>query len=578
MELKICEKNKFDIHNAVSNIVFISDLHFDYTEGHYMLEQAQRKEDEFVNYVKQNYSSAILCVCGDFYSDYIKTMEFIEKMEREEIKGFFVLGNHDYWSAGLKSYDEVIEMFEEKTKRYKYFRLLISGKKYYIGDVCFIGDTGWTSFKRNGERVDLEYFDNLPEVKEVRNFSCIDIIERHNKWIEFANNIIPTEKKVIISSHFPMIDFTKKSKDCWWSSETKMNVADNYWNIFGHTHKDKQQENNCVSAQRGYKNKREFWIDCGEKQYEASDFGTLVKEELLFNKGTLRTVEGSLLQYYTVINAEKMSIQASKAVRRRGFRRCSANKEIIAMLATSPEKYLIKVKKKIKAYEKNIFIGYRLITKLNGKTLENIYEAIGILEQGLNRKSVINIREFVIAAVLTGYVYNDVPYLIEDESKFRSVDDFDIIRFYLMFLTIQKYGIKKTMIEFMEIRASTKRGFFVGNVEIKLPVINGKCLNVQEVLESMEEQNISNSIQMPVQIPDVKRKVNVTEQVKRIPYSDKKLRDLKADVYMFLVKGEGDISDIEMRLGELKKINEQKYYALESKYRGYDIRQKLFTD
>ena len=375
-----------------------------------------------------------------------------------------------------------------------------------------------------------------------------------------------------------MIDFTKKSKDCWWSSETKMNVADNYWNIFGHKHKDKQQENNCVSAQRGYKNKREFWIDCGEKQYEASDFGTLVKEELLFNKGTLRTVEGSLLQYYTVINAEKMSIQASKAVRRRGFRRCSANKEIIAMLATSPEKYLIKVKKKIKAYEKNIFIGYRLITKLNGKTLENIYEAIGILEQGLNRKSVINIREFVIAAVLTGYVYNDVPYLIEDESKFRSVDDFDIIRFYLMFLTIQKYGIKKTMIEFMEIRASTKRGFFVGNVEIKLPVINGKCLNVQEVLESMEEQNISNSIQMPVQIPDVKRKVNVTEQVKRIPYSDKKLRDLKADVYMFLVKGEGDISDIEMRLGELKKINEQKYYALESKYRGYDIRQKLFTD
>ena len=130
----------------------------------------------------------------------------------------------------------------------------------------------------------------------------------------------------------------------------------------------------------------------------------------------------------------------------------------------------------------------------------------------------------------------------------------------------------------MEIRASTKRGFFVGNVEIKLPVINGKSLNVQEVLKNMEEQNISGIIQMPVQIPDIKRKENVTEQVKRIPYSDKKLRDLKADVYMFLVKGEGDISDIEMRLGELKKINEQKYYALESKYRGYDIREKLFTD
>lgn len=435
-------KNKFDICDVVSNIVFISDLHFDYTDGKYLLEQAERKEDEFVDYVKQKYSDGILCICGDFYSDYIKTMQFIEKMEREEIKGFFVLGNHDYWSAGLKSYDEVIEMFEKKTTQYKYFRLLISGKKYYIGDVCFIGDTGWTSFKRNGEMVDLEYFDDLPEMKEVRNFSCIDIIERHNKWIEYANNIIATENKIIILSHFPMIDFTKKSKDCWWSSETQMIVSENYWNIFGHTHKDKQQENNCVSAQRGYKNKKEFLMICGEKQYEVDDFGELVKEEL-FNKGALSTVEGGLLQYYTSINAEKMNIQVSKAVRRRGFRRCSANKEIIAMLATSPDRYLIKVKKKIKAYEKNTFIGYRLITKLSGKTLENIYEAIGILEQGMNRKSVINIREFVIAAVLTGYVYNDVPYVIEDENIFRPVDDFDIIRFYLIFLTIQKCEIKK---------------------------------------------------------------------------------------------------------------------------------------
>ena len=40
-------KNKFDICDVVSNIVFISDLHFDYTDGKYLLEQAERKEDEF---------------------------------------------------------------------------------------------------------------------------------------------------------------------------------------------------------------------------------------------------------------------------------------------------------------------------------------------------------------------------------------------------------------------------------------------------------------------------------------------------------------------------------------------------
>ena len=156
-----------------------------------------------------------------------------------------------------------------------------------------------------------------------------------------------------------------------------------------------------------------------------------------------------------------------------------------------------------------------------------------------------------------------------------------LIRFYQRFLSPLKRSPTcrfQPRCSAYAVEAFQKRGFFVGNVEIKLPVINGKCLNVQEVLESMEEQNISNSIQMPVQIPDVKRKVNVTEQVKRIPYSDKKLRDLKADVYMFLVKGEGDINDIEMRLGELREINEQKYYALKKKYRVYDIQQKLFAD
>lgn len=41
-------------------------------------------------------------------------LNFIEELEQNKIYGFFVLGNHDYWSNGQKTYMEIIQFLKKK--------------------------------------------------------------------------------------------------------------------------------------------------------------------------------------------------------------------------------------------------------------------------------------------------------------------------------------------------------------------------------------------------------------------------------------------------------------------------------
>ncbi|WP_139084071.1 hypothetical protein [Paenibacillus sp. HGF5] len=91
-----------------------------------------------------------------------------------------------------------------------------------------------------------------PDAKKVKDFSPKKIIALHDEWVSFTNDVLNKEEKVLIVTHFPMIDFTKEDKDCWWSSTTELK-GDNSWRIFGHTHISEQQYNN-ISSQRGYNN------------------------------------------------------------------------------------------------------------------------------------------------------------------------------------------------------------------------------------------------------------------------------------------------------------------------------------
>ena len=209
-------------------IAFISDLHFDNisenTDNGISFLEAEEKKAEFIACLKRYFNDYIVCIVGDCYSNYKEMLNFIEELEQNKIYGFFVLGNHDYWSNGQKTYMEIIQFFKEKTNHFSYFRFLCTGKSYKVGELCFIGDTGWTSFKRDRKEVNKQEFNRLPENVFVKDFSCEKIIEMHNAWIEYANQMICKEKKLIILTHFPMVDFTETAYDCWWSSKTRFKI------------------------------------------------------------------------------------------------------------------------------------------------------------------------------------------------------------------------------------------------------------------------------------------------------------------------------------------------------------------
>ncbi len=65
---------------------------------------------------------------------------------------------------------KLYSFLKKKTNHFSYFRFLCTGKSYKVGELCFIGDTGWTSFKRDRKEVNKQEFNRLPENVFVKDF------------------------------------------------------------------------------------------------------------------------------------------------------------------------------------------------------------------------------------------------------------------------------------------------------------------------------------------------------------------------------------------------------------------------
>ena len=515
------------MESTVNNIIFISDLHFGFTKGNikniFSTEAALQMKDDFIAFVKENYADNILCLAGDFFNSDEETLCFINELEENHIKGFFVLGNHDYWNNGTKSHEEIIELFSNETKANKYFKFLVTGRKYYFNDICVIGDTGWTSFRRGKRKVNLKQFMCLPDARFVKDFDPEKIIALHDEWISFANNILNIEKKVLIVTHFPMTDFTREDRDCWWTSTTALK-GENSWRIFGHNHfgpnpKDNRRFNN-VSIQRGnynknieslkreaceksfesqnpidwnisnkayksYLNKKEKYIKKNwvnfkpENQYSYCDFGRLEKVFEISDMTVTNGIE-SISAFFSpvVVSDIESDLELISDIQSYGYKRCAWNKNNLAALANDPEGYIQEVKEKIAGYLTDTYIGYSLSRRLHNSTVEAVYNSIAILEKG----DFSDVRAFMTAAVITGYVYNCRSF---DLAIMRPLNDYDIIRFWMMFLTIKKYNIDMKSID--NIHRDKKKSIIFANVEIYLPIINGFSLDIDEVQMHMQK-------------------------------------------------------------------------------------------
>jgi predicted phosphodiesterase len=462
-----------------NSIVFISDLHFDYTKKRYRPRTAPQMKNDFITFVKENYANSILCLAGDFFNDYRKTLSFVKELESEQIVGFLVLGNHDFWNDGTRSHIDIINLFAAETQGNQFFRLLTTGRKYYFNGICIIGDTGWTSFRRKKRRVSLKQFMSLPDAQKVKEFNPKEIIIMHEKWISFANSVLEQEEKVLVLTHFPMVDFTREDYDCWWSSQTNLK-GDNSWRIFGHTHNRKEQKNNNVSSQRGYDNEASEDFQRFElRQYYLGDFGTLEKVHDQHSLVAAKDFQ-LILRFYSpiVVSNTGSELALVSTIKRRGYRRCAANKYNFAALANSPEMYLERVKTVINGYLSGNYIGYILSDHISKDIIESIFTSIAFLESGNHN----DIRKFITSAVITGYVFNGVPYLIKD---MRPLDDYDILRFWLMFLTMKQYTLDVYSID--TVRKDNKSFITFCNVDIYFPAVNGMALTVDTIQGLMQQ-------------------------------------------------------------------------------------------
>lgn len=462
--------------SGISTIVFISDLHFDYVNGKSCPEQSEVLKKTFISHIQKNYRHSIVCILGDCFNDWNKTLLFIKELEQEHITGFFVLGNHDYWNDKTKGYRELLRIFDIETRDNKYFRLLITGRKYYIGELCFIGDTGWTSFVQNGKRASFSQFMKLPDATCVKNFSPAKIITMHNRWIEYANSILNKEKKVIILTHYPMVCFAKKPFDSWWSSETELKECKNCWKLFGHTHKWRQRKRNTISSQRGYKNIDIKTLNKYDlMQYQEQDFGMLIKIGKCSNLSTINLYP--LANFYTslVVENPNTQIELVKEIKSRGFKRTSKNLEVLSKLATNPYEYIRDIKSLLRDYEKSDYIGYRYTYNFSEKTIYALHTAIMSLEQIFEKNDFSNPQIFVMSAIITGYLYNYMP---EEIDYMRPVDYYDIVRFYLVFQTMKKY--KLSFEDINSVRKHYSRTVLLANVPLGLPSLNKQCMTEEE--------------------------------------------------------------------------------------------------
>lgn len=523
-------------------IVFISDLHFDYVGNSKQDENSEKTQLEFFNFIKDHYRDDVLLLGGDFYDDPYKTLEFVQEMERNQLFGFFVLGNHDYWNNGTLGYDEIITLFTNETSNNLWFRFLTTGTKYYIDDLCFIGDTGWTSFQRtvnrneenkHGRQVVLKQFMSLPEATKVLDFSPQKIRDLHNQWIEFANDILQREQKVIILTHFPMIDLTDEDKDCWWSSRTKLLETENQWRIFGHTHNsDNFGHTFNISKQRGYHNKitkdktddlyneikkdyikqqiqytesliadgnliaTEKWRKTAPKinkkivnerfryftqQYFTSEFGILHKVSTRRELSVPFQYAKSEHYTATLVSDNIENNEYSISVKRCGYKRCSSNISNFGALMFDKRKYIKKVQEKIKEITTldKIRIGYCYFHMLKRETIETLISATNYLK---NTDIVTDVRSFITAAIITGYAWSGKLYELE---QMRPVNDYDIARFYLQFITMKTYGIPFWDIN--KVIRSKEDKIAFGNIELWLPTVNDKQLTIEQAMNALSQ-------------------------------------------------------------------------------------------
>lgn len=441
-----------------TKIFFISDLHFDHPDRIKKGYPMERQIDHFIFEYKiwhKNEPNNFLIIIGDSFSNFMNTMLFIKQLEQEKIKGFYVLGNHDYWNDGKLSVKEIENLFISTFKKNKYFKLLYSGVTYQIGNLTIIGDCGWTSFQRTNDVTVLDYLSRyrLPELKHTKNFSVELVKSMHNDWIRFANGVIQRNKKVLVVTHFPMFDNTESERDLWWSSWCKIK-NNNFFCLYGHNHK------NTIFKKYNWSNQRGYRVDA--------------KMDLLYLSKINYDEKKIILPYQNLMKSVSIPKKITPKIfidYKNGYKRVAQNRKNFNALIEDKDAYTKKIDDILENYRLNQIGGWVIGSaySINRRdSIKRVQDANDYLKKhDIND----NIILYMTAAVVTGYAWNN---MIGWVSGMRPVNPSDVYRWYLYYI-----NIKINKINLKEVSQVKSTMVKLPGTTIALPRVNGKEIPVK---------------------------------------------------------------------------------------------------
>lgn len=494
---------------AKPNIYIMSDLHFDTPRSTkqsqlYSREQVQQNVASFVNLLSTNKENSIFVLAGDFFDDLFETLYFIKLLEQERITSFVVLGNHDYWSKSQKrDLEESLATALEATENNHYCRLLATGRKYRIGDLIFIGDSGFTDFKSSNQEYSSKNItlkdlgEHIPDIHHIKDFNTAQIRKLNQQWVKFATKEIEQAsdtESLFVVTHWPMDEEGDTLLDSWWYTDAKFPKArpvintvtdkviikEKLWLISGHTHRDKHNRNS-IAVQAGYRNAKWF------QELTLSAFGSLVPTEKLYS---LVDPTSTVLQTFTdfsVVERDDNYPENAKKITTLGYKRAgnSDNKKVIAAYLKDRERYIKKVRQVISNMSDSFNgTGYTDVeAQQSSDSKTALLSAINVLEAGYQN----NPFEFFTALIVSGYAYNNMIFYLSD---MRKVNVYDIIRQAMVFQTVMAIP-ELTIDDIRSIRSyrGKNSAINIGNIDLKIPTINGHHLDSEVFLPLAEDLN-----------------------------------------------------------------------------------------
>ena len=190
----------------------------------------------------------VIVLAGDI-SENDNSIEFINKsFSGVTIPILFIPGNHDFYNHDNKGVDEILSSFRQKAEQSSLNIVVMDNCTVEIGDVEFIGSTGWTDFSAQGPSAEIQsilmYNKYINDIKHIKYSTVNDLKRRFLDFKRFLHNLPQKNVKTrVLVTHFAPVyslaSHYSATPSSYWITDINENdygVLGIDLHIHGHTH------------------------------------------------------------------------------------------------------------------------------------------------------------------------------------------------------------------------------------------------------------------------------------------------------------------------------------------------------